>query len=74
MNNKTVTMVALRYRSVFLDINREDIDMQSELTAPVMAFVRRLKENGYCVSEELLHALNAVPAGRLEKSPSASTR
>ena len=65
MNKKTLTMVALRYRAVFLDINREDINMQSELTAPVMAFVRRLKENGYCVSEELLHALNAVPAERL---------
>ena len=65
MNKKTLTMVALRYRAVFLDINREDINMQSELTASVMAFVRRLKENGYCVSEELLHALNAVPAERL---------
>ena len=65
MNNKALTMVALRYRAVFLDINREDINMQSELTAPVMAFVRRLKENGFCVSEELLHALNAVPAERL---------
>ena len=58
-------MVALRYRAVFLDINREDINMLSQLTAPVMAFVRRLKENGFCVSEELLHALNAVPAERL---------
>ena len=58
-------MVALRYRAVFLDINREDINMQSEQTVPVMAFVRRLKENGYCVSEELLHALNGVPADRL---------
>mgnify|MGYP006988833903 CR=1 FL=1 len=65
MNNKTLTMVALRYRAVFLNINREDINMQSELTVPVMAFVRRLKENGYCVSEELLHALNEVPADRL---------
>ena len=65
MNNKTLTMVALRYRAVFLNINREGIKMQSEQTAPVMAFVFRLKENGYCVSEELLHALNAVPANRL---------
>ena len=65
MNNKTLTIVALRYRAVFLDINREDINMLSELTAPVMAFVRRLKENGFCVSEGLLHALNAVPAERL---------
>ena len=65
MNNKTLTRVALRYRAVFLDINRENINMKSEASVPVMAFVTRLKENGFCVSEELLHALNAVPADRL---------
>ena len=65
MNNKTLTKVALRYRAVFLDINPEDIDMRSETSAPVMAFITRLKENGFCVSEQLLHALNAVSADRL---------
>ena len=65
MNNNTLTNVALRYRAVFLDINREDIDMRSEATVPVMAFTCRLKENGFCISEELLHALNAVSADRL---------
>ena len=55
-----LTKVALRYRALFLDIRREDIDMHSVSTAPVMAFTARLKENGFCVSEELLHALNAV--------------
>ena len=65
MNNEILTRVALRYRAVFLDINREDINMRSEASAPVMAFTRRLKENGFCVSEELLHALNAVSADRL---------
>ena len=39
--------------------------MKSEASVPVMAFVTRLKENGFCVSEELLHALNAAPADRL---------
>lgn len=63
--NKTLTKVALRYRAVFLDINREDINMNSEATVPVMAFIARLKENGFCVSEELLHALNAVSANTL---------
>ena len=72
MNSKNLTKVALRYRAVFLDIHREDINMQSEATVPVMAFIARLKENGFCVSEELLHALNAVPTSR-QKSPSAST-
>ena len=65
MNNNTLTKVALRYRAVFLDINREDIDLKSEASAPVMAFIARLKENGFCVSEELLHALNAVSPNRL---------
>jgi hypothetical protein len=65
MSNKTLTRVALRYRAVFLDINRENINMKSEASVPVMAFVTRLKENGFCVSEELLHALNAAPADRL---------
>ena len=65
MNNKTLTRVALRYRAVFLDINRENINMKSEASVPVMAFVARLKENGFCVSEELLHALNAAPSDRL---------
>ena len=65
MYNKTLTKVALRYRALFLDVNRRDIDMQSEATVPVMAFVARLQENGFCVSEELLHALNAVSADEL---------
>jgi len=65
MNNKTLTRVALRYRAVFLDINRENINMKSEASVPVMAFAARLKENGFCVSEELLHALNVVPTDRL---------
>lgn len=65
MNIKNLTNVAMRYRAVFLDINREDINMKSEVSVPVMAFTRRLKENGFCVSEELLHALNVVSADRL---------
>ena len=65
MNNEIFTRVALRYRAVFLDINREDINMRSEASVPVLAYTKRLKENGFCVSEELLHALNAVPADRL---------
>ena len=54
MNNKTLINVALRYRAVFLDINREAINMRSEASVPVMAFIARLKENGFSVSEELL--------------------
>ena len=65
MNKKSLTNVALRYRAVFLDIDRKGINMASEASVPVLAFVARLKENGFCVSEELLHALNAVPVDHL---------
>ena len=65
MINTVLTKVALRYRALLLDIRREDIDMHSVSTAPVMAFTARLKENGFCVSEELLHSLNAVSADTL---------
>ena len=61
----TLTKVALRYRALFLGIDREDIDITSEVTVPASAFVARLNENGFCVSEELLHALNAVSADTL---------
>ncbi len=65
MKNNTLIKVALRYRAVFLNVQREEINMASEISQPVMAFVARLKENGFCVSEELLHALNAVSVNRL---------
>lgn len=67
MNEKNLTKVALRYRAVFLGINREDINMKSEISVPVMAFAARLREIGFCLSEELLHALNAVSVNRLEE-------
>ncbi len=63
--NTTLTKVALRYRAVYLAVNRKDIDINAVTTAPVVAFVARLRENGFCVSEELLHALNIVPADHL---------
>ena len=46
MENIVLTKVALRYKAVFLDVNRADINLQSETTAPVLALVRRLQENG----------------------------
>lgn len=65
MNKQTLNAVALRYRALHLGINREGIDMISEVSAPVIAFVARLKENGFSVSEELLHALCTVSANDL---------
>ncbi len=65
--NKTLTNVGLRYRALYLDINRGKIDMQSVVSIPVAAFVSRLMENGFCVSEELLHALNLVSTDTLSE-------
>lgn len=65
MMNNILTKIALRYRALYLDIRSEDINKTSAATVPVIAFVARLKENGFCVSEELLHALNAVSADTL---------
>lgn len=65
MNNKTLQTIALRYHAIYLDIKREDIDMSSMTTHPVLAMVAKLKENGFCVTEELLHALTAVSVDEL---------
>lgn len=64
-NEDILTQVALRYKAIYLDINRKDIRMDSTATVPVMAFVERLRETGFCLSEELLHALNGVDIHRL---------
>ena len=60
MKNRKLTRVALRYHALYLDIDREEIDMSSEVTVPVLAFTARLKENGFTLSEELVRALNSA--------------
>lgn len=60
MKNQKLTRVALRYHALYLDIDREEIDMSSEVTIPVLAFTARLKENGFTLSEELIRALNSA--------------
>lgn len=73
MTTKNLISVALRYGAVFLDINREEATnraihnngKEQVMTVPVMAFVARLKENGYAVREELLHGLEAVSTDSL---------
>lgn len=65
MNEKNFLKVALRYKALYLDIKRENIDMSSEITPAVYSLAERLKENGFCMSEELLHALTAVSVGKL---------
>ncbi len=51
----------MRYKALYLDIKREDINMSSEITPAIYSFAEKLKKDGYCMSEELLHALIAVP-------------
>lgn len=65
MNEQVLQKVALRYRAIFLPVEREGLAGPYEPIVPLMAFVKRLKENGYSVSEELLHALAKVPAKEL---------
>ena len=63
MNDENLLKVALRYKALYLDIVKEDIDMSSKMTPAVYSLTERLKENGFCLSEELLHALDEVPVG-----------
>lgn len=65
MSENNLQKVALRYKTLYLDIKKENIDMASEITTAAYAFAERLKENGFCMTEELLHALIAVPEGKL---------
>lgn len=63
--NLDLLRIALRYRAIYLDVSHGSVDMTLVPDAPVMAFVARLAENGFTVSEELLHALCSVPATTL---------
>lgn len=65
MKNSSLIRAALRYRAIYLDIDRADIDMTSAPDAPQIAFTARLAENGFCVSEELLHALSSADVSHL---------
>jgi hypothetical protein len=65
MNEQVFQRVALRYRAIFLSVDKSQLTENYEPTVPVMAFVARLRENGYSVSEELLHALPKVSAKQL---------
>lgn len=65
MDDENLLKVALRYKALYLDIEKEDFDMSSKMTPAVYSLTERLKENGFCLSEELLHALDEVPVGKL---------
>ena len=65
MINENLTLVALRYQALLLDIKREDVSLTSDVSVPVLAFTKRLMETGFCVSEELLHALSLTTPDNL---------
>lgn len=55
----------MRYRAIYLDIDPKEIDLETKPTPAVLAFVARLRENGFSVNEDLLHALCMVSATEL---------
>lgn len=57
MRDKKLLRIALRYRAIYLDIDPKEIDLEAKPTPAVLAFVARLRENGFSVNEDLLHAL-----------------
>ena len=65
MNDTTLDKVALRYRALFLDIDRAGIDMKSAPSPSAMDFATSLHQIGFYASEELLHAISMVSTERL---------
>lgn len=65
MNANNLRVVALRYQALYLPVDKAEIPTVYEPSVPLMAFVARLRENGYCLSEELLHALSISPVNTL---------
>lgn len=65
MRDKKLLRIALRYRAIYLNIDPKEIDLETKPTPAVLAFVARLRENGFSVNEDLLHALCMVSATEL---------
>ncbi len=65
MRDKELLRIALRYRAIYLDIDPKEIDLETKPTPAVLAFVARLRENGFSVNEDLLHTLCMVSATEL---------
>ncbi len=59
--NTQLNKVALRYRGIHVDITRDDLKSATyQPSVHLFAMVRRLQENGYTLSEEVMHALSMV--------------
>ncbi len=60
--NGAMNKVALRYRGIFLDVNRKELDKVAyKPSVALVDMTRKLAECGYTLSEELLHALSVQP-------------
>ncbi len=58
--------IALRYNAVYLETSASETDNKVS-RVDVLAFVSCLKEFGYCVAEDLLHALYAASKDQLNE-------
>lgn len=65
MNRTILTRVALRYQAIYLPTDRSAVPVDAVATPIVLAFVARLRDNGFCLSEEALRALSTISAGEL---------
>lgn len=65
MRDKELLRIALRYRAIYLDIDPKEMDLETKPAPAVLAFVARLRENGFSVNEDLLHALCMMSATEL---------
>ncbi|MBP3511103.1 MAG: hypothetical protein J6K19_03570 [Prevotella sp.] len=66
MESNVILKASLYYDAVYLNVKREDIDMSSAVASHVLVFAFRLKDKGYYLSEELLHALCQLDTKELE--------
>ena len=67
MESNVILRASLYYDAVYLNVKREDIDMSSAVSSHVLMFAFLLKDKGYYLSEELLHALCLVGTKELER-------
>ena len=65
MNNAVLTKVGICYKGIYLNVSRDDISMDCNITVPVTAFLSKINETGFTVSEELLRVLSMIPKYRL---------
>ncbi|MCR4994016.1 MAG: hypothetical protein K6A32_01330 [Bacteroidales bacterium] len=66
-NLDLLNRVALRYQALCPGVRHGEVPVDAVSTPAVMAVVRSLVDNGFCVNEELLRALTLVPSATLQR-------